>query len=74
MGVPAEERERVFDSFYRASNASEVRGVGLGLSLVHHFAKAHGGTIEILGRSGGGTTVRLALPMGDNRERDGKTT
>jgi signal transduction histidine kinase len=74
VGVPAAERERVFDSFYRASNASEVRGAGLGLSLVHHFAEAHGGTIEILARSGGGTTVRLALPMAQSRESDGKTT
>jgi signal transduction histidine kinase/tetratricopeptide (TPR) repeat protein len=62
-GIPAAERDRVFDGFYRASNAGEVRGAGLGLSLVRHFAHAHGGEIQALPRDGGGTTMRLTLPL-----------
>ncbi len=62
-GIPERERERVFDGFYRASNAGEVRGAGLGLSLVRHFARAHGGEIQALPRDGGGTVMRLTLPL-----------
>jgi signal transduction histidine kinase len=62
-GVPDAERNRIFDSFYRASNAGEVRGAGLGLSLVQHFAEAHGGRITALPREGGGSIFRLELPL-----------
>ena len=62
-GVPPAEVERVFDSFYRASNAGEVRGAGLGLSLVRHFARAHGGDVTARPREGGGTILRLHLPL-----------
>jgi signal transduction histidine kinase len=61
-GVPPGERERVFESFYRASNAGEVRGAGLGLSLVRHFVHAHGGTAVVLARDGGGSIFRITLP------------
>ncbi|MBL8739271.1 MAG: HAMP domain-containing histidine kinase [Planctomycetes bacterium] len=62
-GIPEAERHRVFDGFYRASNAGEVRGAGLGLGLVRHFARAHGGDVEALPRDGGGTILRLWLPL-----------
>jgi signal transduction histidine kinase len=62
-GIPKGEHERVFDGFYRASNSGEVRGAGLGLSLVRHFARAHGGDVHALPRDGGGTILRLELPL-----------
>jgi signal transduction histidine kinase len=62
-GIPPEDRERVFDGFFRASNASEVRGAGLGLNLVRHFARAHGGDVVAAPRDGGGTVMRLTLPL-----------
>lgn len=62
-GIPPGELDRVFDGFYRASNAGEVRGAGLGLSLVRHFARSHGGEIQALPRAGGGTVMRLTLPL-----------
>lgn len=62
-GIPPAELGRIFDGFYRASNAGEVRGAGLGLSLVRHFARAHGGEIQALPRDGGGTVMRLTLPL-----------
>lgn len=62
-GVPAAERDRIFEGFYRASNSGEVRGAGIGLSLVRHFARAHGGEIAAEPRSGGGTIFRLTLPL-----------
>ncbi|HEB52411.1 MAG TPA: HAMP domain-containing histidine kinase [bacterium] len=62
-GIPPRERKRIFEGFYRASNSGEVRGAGLGLGIVQHFARAHGGDIEALPRDGGGTIMRLTLPL-----------
>ncbi|MEE2886060.1 MAG: HAMP domain-containing sensor histidine kinase [Planctomycetota bacterium] len=75
-GIPTEELGRVFDDFYRASNAGETRGAGLGLSLVDHFARSHGGKIEALVREGGGTTIRLTLPLteADSKEPSNSTS
>ncbi len=48
-GIPLDERPRIFDRFYRARNAREnnVRGSGIGLSLVKHIAEAHGGRVTV---------------------------
>jgi signal transduction histidine kinase len=62
-GIPERELGQVFDGFYRASNSGEVRGAGLGLGIVQHFARAHGGEIHALPRRGGGTIMRLTLPL-----------
>jgi signal transduction histidine kinase len=62
-GIPAKERKRIFEGFYRANNSGEVRGAGLGLGIVQHFARAHDGDIEALPREGGGTIMRLTLPL-----------
>lgn len=66
-GVPEHERERIFESFYRAQNAGEVRGAGLGLSLVRSFAEAHGGSAAMEPRVGGGATFRIILPLLDHQ-------
>lgn len=70
VGIPAEEREAIFRGFYRASNAGEVRGAGLGLSLVQHFAAGHGGSVSAEPRPGGGTTFRIQLPIEGHGQRD----
>jgi signal transduction histidine kinase len=64
-GIPAAEREHVFDGFYRASNSGEVRGAGHGLRRVRPGARAPRGEIEALGRPEGGTIMRLTLPLAD---------
>ena len=64
-GVPETDLEQIFSGFHRASNAGETRGAGLGLSLVRHFAQAHGGSVRALPRPGGGTVLRLILPTTD---------
>ena len=62
-GVPAEERERIFEPFHRLRGASErFGGVGLGLSLVRQIAQAHGGPVVCLPRAGGGSCFRVTLP------------
>jgi two-component system sensor histidine kinase MprB len=61
-GVADDEREHVFDRFYRATTARSQPGSGLGLSIVAQIAEMHGGTAELLARPGGGTIARFALP------------
>ena len=60
-GVPAEERERIFDPFTRGTNAAGG-GSGLGLALVRHYAAAHRGRIEVTDREGGGAVFSFVLP------------
>jgi len=64
-GVPPEERTLVFDRFGRGRMASSRRdsdGTGLGLALVATHVAAHGGTVEIGDRPGGGARFRVRLP------------
>ncbi len=65
IGTPAEERELVFDRFYRASNVRHqgIAGNGLGLSLARTIVRLHGGTIRLSGRRPNGTTVLIRLPV-----------
>ncbi len=63
VGVPEDERNRIFETFYRAKTSEERRGAGLGLALVQHFAQHHGGSVECLGRMGGGSVFRIRLPL-----------
>jgi two-component system, NtrC family, sensor histidine kinase GlrK len=62
-GVPAEERESIFDSFFRgrAKASSRVEGSGLGLAIAREFVEAHGGRISVVG-GGSGAHFRVALP------------
>ena len=62
VGIAPDERELVFDRFYRAPAARSRPGSGLGLSIVRQIAHMHGGTVELLARDGGGTIARLTLP------------
>ncbi|MCK5945137.1 MAG: hypothetical protein KAI24_24320, partial [Planctomycetes bacterium] len=73
-GIPAGEHQRVFEGFFRASNSGEVRGAGLGLGIVQHFARSHGGEIEALPREGGGTIMRLTLPLAGRSTPPGDTS
>ncbi|PIE24603.1 MAG: hypothetical protein CSA62_01885 [Planctomycetota bacterium] len=63
IGVPEAERERVFETFYRASTAGERRGAGLGLALIAHFVEAHGGSTACRAREGGGSIFSFLLPL-----------
>jgi two-component system sensor histidine kinase MprB len=61
-GIDPDDRDRVFDRFYRATSARTRPGSGLGLSIVAQIATLHGGTVTVDARDGGGTVARLAFP------------
>jgi two-component system sensor histidine kinase GlrK len=67
-GVPAEERDSIFDSFFRGrvGASARIEGSGLGLAIAREFVEAHGGRISVLGEPAGarreGAHFRVALP------------
>ena len=65
-GIPRDEREKVFEPFYRIEGARDPDkgGVGLGLSVTRSIVWEHGGEIVLGNRKGGGLSVRLELPAG----------
>jgi two-component system phosphate regulon sensor histidine kinase PhoR len=75
-GIPMPERERIFERFYRARDARErnVRGSGIGLSLVRHIAEAHGGRVTVedpagtMEEPGRGSVFCVYLPATTTRQ------
>jgi two-component system sensor histidine kinase KdpD len=61
-GIPPEERELVFDAFYRGRENPESSGTGLGLAIAKAIVVAHGGRIWVEETAGGGTAVVFELP------------
>lgn len=63
-GIPSEERAQIFDTFYSVARGDRGRkGTGLGLSICRGMIGAHGGSVEALPGDGGGTTIRVMLPL-----------
>ncbi len=64
-GLRPEDRERIFEPFYRAdpSRSRDSGGAGLGLSIVNAVVVAHGGRVQVKETSGGGATFEVALPL-----------
>jgi two-component system, NtrC family, sensor histidine kinase GlrK len=62
-GVPPEERESIFDSFFRgrAKASGRIEGTGLGLAIAREFVEAHGGRISVETAASGGH-FRVTLP------------
>jgi two-component system osmolarity sensor histidine kinase EnvZ len=61
-GIPAAEVERLKRPFTRLDHSrAGVSGAGLGLAIVERVARAHGGTLELLPREGGGLVAKLIL-------------
>ena len=61
-GIPMNERERVFERFYRTEEARSLPGSGLGLSIVRHVADTFGGRARIVDEERVGTTIELVFP------------
>lgn len=76
IGIPAEERELVFEQFHRARNVRErgISGSGLGLAISRRIVEAHGGTLGFSPDTDAGTTAVVRLPAADVAEwRDAAT-
>ena len=65
IGIPEEDRQGLFEPFYRASNAREgaADGTGIGLHVSRAIVQSHGGDISIESELGVGTTVRFWIPI-----------
>jgi signal transduction histidine kinase len=70
-GVADDDRERLFDPFFRSreANARAVPGTGLGLTITKAIVDAHKGAIEVESKAGGGTVFRVVLPGGERSAR-----
>lgn len=63
LGIPEEDRQRLFTPFYRGKNVATLHGTGLGLVIVKHCVEQHGGGLEIESHENVGTTVWVRLPL-----------
>ena len=65
IGIPSDQIERIFDSFYQVDGSStrEYSGVGLGLALVKSYVEAHGGLVKVESAVGKGSRFSLLLPV-----------
>lgn len=65
VGLTEEERERIFERFYRVRNrvTREARGTGLGLAITRSLVELHRGTITVESQPGQGSTFRVCLPL-----------
>ncbi len=65
IGIPASEQEKIFEKFYRCGDplVHNIKGSGLGLSLVRHIARAHGGDVLVESTPEKGSKFTIALPL-----------
>ncbi len=64
IGIPAEDLSRIFQRFYRGTNATaDRRGFGLGLAIADEIVRAHRGHIGVTSTAGRGTAFRISLPL-----------
>ncbi|MGH9767717.1 MAG: sensor histidine kinase [Blastocatellia bacterium] len=65
IGIAGEEREKVFEKFYRVGNCMvhDVKGSGLGLSIVKHIVEAHNGKVTVESELGRGSAFVIQLPV-----------
>jgi PAS domain S-box-containing protein len=65
IGIPAADLPHVFERFFRASNAGDVEGSGIGLAGALQIVEHHGGTMEVRSQEGEGTTFTARLPLAE---------
>jgi len=72
IGIPLTEQQKIFEKFYRVGDplVHNTKGSGLGLSLVQHIARAHGGDISVDSTPGAGSKFTITLPV----DRDGNSS
>jgi signal transduction histidine kinase len=65
VGIASQEQARIFERFYRAATPEnrQIPGTGLGLTLVDHIARAHGGSVSVESRLNAGSTFTIRIPF-----------
>jgi len=65
IGISKEDQKKIFERFHRVSTGlvHEVRGSGLGLSIVNHIVHAHQGNVQVSSEPGSGSTFSIRLPL-----------
>lgn len=67
VGIPDEERDRMFTPFFRTSRTRDIAGTGLGLHISRRLAEQHHGRLELEATGTGGSVFLLALPLAEDR-------
>ncbi|GAB3915243.1 hypothetical protein GCM10028803_61870 [Larkinella knui] len=62
IGIPTADLPNLFQTFFRARNATSIQGTGLGLVIAHQFVKVHEGQLEVRSEEAKGTTFTITLP------------
>ena len=63
IGIPEADQKHLFDRFFRASNAGNVQGTGLGLNIVKRYVELLGGTIAFISEYGKGSVFTVLIPL-----------
>ena len=63
IGIPEEDLKHMFERFFRASNAGNIQGTGLGLNIVKRYAELLNGSVSLTSRPGEGSTFSISLPL-----------
>jgi signal transduction histidine kinase len=68
IGIPAKDREKIFDRFYRGDEPQRlgIKGSGIGLTIVQKIVEAHNGHMTMESKSGEGSTFCIHLPVNNN--------
>jgi signal transduction histidine kinase len=66
-GIPAAEHRRIFEKFVRGAGSAEsgVKGTGVGLAIVQHVVRAHGGEVRVASEVGHGSTFTMVIPSAE---------
>ena len=63
IGIPEEDQQRLFQTFFRANNVGAIPGTGLGLTIIKQAVELHGGTVTFISRQNEGTTFSITIPV-----------
>ena len=72
MGIPEDEQSHMFERFFRAKNATNIQGTGLGLNIVKKHVELMGGNISYTSKLNEGTTFTITLPRNVSLTEDGE--
>lgn len=68
IGIPEAEQQYLFERFFRASNVENIKGTGLGLNIVKHYADLLGATLRFTSREGQGSSFTLDIPLNTDKD------